>query len=307
MKKLNIAATGYYGSTESWKWVASAYEMIADALAKLVHPTSPVIITGVVSDGTSVTDGFIAYGGELFQFVGGSVTDTLVIVENTTSQEYNTDPSGTGTLPVLPTYIDRYAKCGQPGEGIDDFDFNELKRLDALIDINKLTQQATETARGTLKIAPQTIANADTDDTMAITAKKLAARVATETRAGVLPIANDTEALSGADDTKAITSKKLKTVIDNSTFGVVDSFTITGISVDGDEAVGASTFNLTNSLTDYIIVANVDNGDAAGPIKPVFNFGIYDKTSSSFGFDWSVYSRDRADNITITIAVIKIA
>jgi len=173
MKKMNIAATGYYGSTESWKWVASAYEMIAEVLGKLVHPDDPVIITGVDIAGSNVSDGFISYAGELFFFKGGQKTDTVVIIEEVTEQEYNTSASGTGTLPTYPTYINRYAKCGQPGEGVAEFPHSSMIRIDNVKKLHDLTRQATENAAGIMEIATQAEVDAGTDDLKALTPKKL--------------------------------------------------------------------------------------------------------------------------------------
>ncbi len=209
MKKLNIAATGYYGSTESWKWVASSYEMIAELLGKLIHRDDPVIITGVNVVGNNVSDGFISYAGELFFFKGGTKTDTVVIIENVTEQEYNTNPSGSGTMPTYPTYIDRYAKCGQSGEGVDEFLFDDFLRINEIADISELSKQATENKRGTLEIATQTETDDGTDDTKAITPAKLSGRTATEDRAGVIAIATQSETNTGTDDTSAVTPAKL--------------------------------------------------------------------------------------------------
>ena len=215
MKKLNIAATGYYGSTESWKWVASSYEMIAELLGKLIHRDDPVIITGVNVVGNNVSDGFISYAGELFFFKGGAKTDTVVIIENVTEQEYNTNPSGSGTMPTYPTYIDRYAKCGQSGEGVDEFLFDDFLRINEIADISELSKQATENKRGTLEIATQQETDDGADDTKAITPAKLSGRTATEDRAGVISIATDQEVLDGQDDSKAITPAKLNEFWEN--------------------------------------------------------------------------------------------
>jgi len=248
MKKLNIAATGYYGSTESWKWVASAYEMIAEVLGKLINYSDPVIITGLDTIDGNVTDGFIAYKGELFRFESSPLTDTVVIIEDVTGQEYNTDPSGTGTMPVYPTYIDRYAKCGQSGDGVDEFLFSDFRRLSDLINISDLTKQATEDSRGTLPIATQDETNNGADDTKAITPAKLAGRVATTEMAGIIPIATEQDVIDGVAD-KALTPAGLNV------------FWQTGIikgTVETDQW-GAYTVNLPVTITDanYIVLASV--------------------------------------------------
>ena len=215
MKKLNIATTGYYGSTESWKWVADSYEMIAEALAKLLHRDDAVIITGVNVVGNDVSDGLISYAGELYRFVGGAKTDTVVIIEDKIQTEYNTNPTNSGQLELHDTYINRYAKCGQQGEGVSEFLFDDLTRINELISISELTTPATENKRGTMEIATQQETDEGTDDTKAITPAKLAGRTATEDRTGVIAIATDQEVLDGQDDSKAITPAKLNEFWEN--------------------------------------------------------------------------------------------
>ncbi len=174
MNKLNIATTGYPGTTKSWRFVKESYEMIADALAKLVDPDSPVVITGVKVNGADVTEGYIAWKGELFYFKPGKKTDYVVIIEDREAVEYNTNPTNAGQLEIHDTYITRYAKCGDQGEGVDEFPFSSLKRISSVLDIDQRTGPASVTSLGVVEIATQQEVNAGSDDTRVVTPATLA-------------------------------------------------------------------------------------------------------------------------------------
>jgi len=210
MNKLNIADTGYPGTTESWKFIKDSYEMIADLLGKIIDINDAVILTGMKVTGSDISDGYMSYNGEIYQFKGGTFTGTIVLVQDVTNVEYNTDPANSGQLQSLPTYYKRYARNGQAGEGFKDIAYDDFVRLDSLINISERTKQATEDKKGIAEIATQAEANGGTDDSHIITPKKLAARTATETRKGLAEIATQSEVNAGTDDTKIVTPKKLK-------------------------------------------------------------------------------------------------
>ncbi|MDT3722900.1 phage tail protein [Pseudomonas oryzihabitans] len=86
--------------------------------------------------------------------------------------------------------------------------------VDDAISVN--TVQATESFRGTARIATQNQANAGADDRTIITPKKLTAALsaliiqATESIRGIAKIATQEEMTTGADDTAYVTPKKLR-------------------------------------------------------------------------------------------------
>lgn len=100
------------------------------SIAKLLGEKS--IITGVeldTSDPINVSDGSIVYQGEIIPFVGGimPVAETVTIIENIETVDYNTDADDDTILDNLPAYRTRYAAFGSGG--IETFPFSDLYRL----------------------------------------------------------------------------------------------------------------------------------------------------------------------------------
>ena len=181
MNKLNIASTGYPGTTESWKFLSEMNSDLSNIIGKLINnnaqsvlvPGRKVIITGLTVAHNQISDGYISVNGEVYRFYGGPASDAIVLIEEVTEVGYNTDPANSGQLHSLPTYYKRYAKPGNPGEGFQDIALSDFVRLDALIDISERTKQATESRKGIAEIATQREVNVGVDNTKIVTAKKL--------------------------------------------------------------------------------------------------------------------------------------
>ena len=304
MNKLNIASTGYPGTTESWKFLAEMNTDLANMLGMMVHRDGPVIITGLYVSGGYVSNGYISYGGEVFKFISGPKTDTVVIVEEVINAEYNTDPSNAGTLASLPTYYKRYAKCGNPGEGDDDFPFDDFVRLSDLASIDNRTKQATENTAGIAEIATQAEANADTDDTRIVTPKKLAARTATESRKGVAEIATQAEVNAGTDDTRIVTPAKLQEKLNNSTFGVVAEFVIDNVDMNGQNGVEHYSISGVNN---YVVLASLLFDENQYDTE-WFRWFISNKSATGFDFVYEVGSQNNPQNYAkIQIVILKVS
>lgn len=83
---------------------------------------SGVILSGMVDNGVTVTDGWMYYGGDVVRFVGGAKQSTFVIV-NSVVQKANQN----GTL------YDRYTtKVAQFGSGSGAINYDTLRRIETI-------------------------------------------------------------------------------------------------------------------------------------------------------------------------------
>ena len=74
-------------------------------------------------------------------------------------------------------------------------------------------QEASETQRGTMKLATQVLVDAGVDDKTAVTPKKLMAKKASEGSEGIVQIATQPETVAGVVANKAVSPKNLKQVV----------------------------------------------------------------------------------------------
>ena len=302
MNKLKIASTGYPGTTESWKFLNEMIKDLASIIGRMIHRDDAVIITGVNVSGGDVSDGYISYGGEVYKFIGGKKTDTVILIEDIDSAEYNTDPANSGQLELLPTYYRRYAKCANPGEGFEEIDFDDFTRMDELIGVSNRTKKATENRMGIAEIATQAEANANTDDTRIITPKKLAARTATESRTGIAAIATHQEVDDGVDDTKIVTPKKFKDTLDNMPFRIFKKFKINPVSCNSGQKYSSSqAFDLGSNIgqNNYMVIGTYNDNSLVSP-EPVL-FTLYTmKTDNKFEANWVLDATGISGNVTVS-------
>lgn len=80
-----------------------------------------VIITGVEVVGSTISDGWVSYDGELIKFIGGGISTDVYVEETSTEVTFQDNE-------VRPVYYTKVMKPGTPG----DFPFTDLKRLDKL-------------------------------------------------------------------------------------------------------------------------------------------------------------------------------
>ena len=258
MNKLNIASTGYPGTTESWKFLNKLIQELAEAVAGQVTDTSttstPVIIYGIRQNQIGYTDGFFVYKGELFRFIGGQPQDYVCIIEDVENATYNTDMANSGQLADLPTYYKRYARFGGNNEGIDRFLFADMKRMKDLFTISE-------------KVNP-----------------------AAENNAGIISIATQAEVDAGVDDSKVVTSLKLQQKITNSSPIVQTGQIDTGIWSDTDR-IKTFSVQLANPTNSYIVNGSLIYDD----FLPVNNNDVYwwyIKNKTQSGFDVVIRRKD---------------
>lgn len=138
-KHLMISATGFPGTNKTWRFLQSAFREPLEALAKLSGEKT--ILTGLVQSSvggaTVVSDGFISFAGEILPFVGGAIDDSVTLIENIESVNYDVDIDNDGVQDSLPGYKTRYLKFGS--DGIESFPFSDLARLKTIKELSEFS------------------------------------------------------------------------------------------------------------------------------------------------------------------------
>lgn len=137
-KHLIISATGFPGTNETWRFIQKAWREPLEAIALLAG--NKVIVSGVENDADVVSNGFIAYNGEILPFAGGDVESNVTLIEDITNVTYDVDLDGDSELDSLPGYKNRYLKFGT--DGIETFPFSELAPLKTIKELSNFTLPA---------------------------------------------------------------------------------------------------------------------------------------------------------------------
>ncbi|MDB0601058.1 hypothetical protein PL373_07850 [Tenacibaculum maritimum] len=83
------------------------------------------ILSGVITQGANVTDGYIVYKGEVLPFKGSAKQAKVTIIETQEKVIYKADDNGDGLGDEKLAYVKRIAKFGT--NGVETFDFSILK------------------------------------------------------------------------------------------------------------------------------------------------------------------------------------
>lgn len=137
-KHLMISATGFPGTNETWRFIQKAWREPLEALALLAG--NKAILTGVVATGTTASNGYISYNGEILPFVGGTIESNITLIETIVNVTYDVDLNGDSVLDDLPGYKTRYLKFGT--DGIDTFPFSDLVLLKTVQELSSFTLPA---------------------------------------------------------------------------------------------------------------------------------------------------------------------
>lgn len=134
-KRLIVSATGFPGTTETWRFIQQAWREPLNALALLAG--NKVIISGVEQNGGAYSDGFIAYEGAIYPFEGGNAGQTVTLIKEVQSSTYDVDLDNDGQQDVLPNYETKFFRFGTGGEV--SFHFSELTRLKTVKELSSFT------------------------------------------------------------------------------------------------------------------------------------------------------------------------
>lgn len=137
-KRLIVSATGFPGTTETWRFIQKAWSEPLNALALLAG--TKVKVSGMNTTANATTAGFIAYEGAIYPFEGGVNQSTITLIKEVVNSTYDVDLDNDGQQDVLPQYETKYFRFGTGGEVT--FPFSDLKRLKTVKELSEFTLPA---------------------------------------------------------------------------------------------------------------------------------------------------------------------
>lgn len=128
MKKIYLENGGFPLTTKTIKHLADMTEQVAAVVSQMAGDN--VIVSGVVEDNGSASDGWVVIAGELFPFVGGQINTHVRIVEEIEQSQYLKDDNNDGVGDFVDAYFNRYATFTAVTEGNIPFaDFERYENL----------------------------------------------------------------------------------------------------------------------------------------------------------------------------------
>ncbi|WP_442265864.1 hypothetical protein ACSIGC_16440 [Tenacibaculum sp. ZS6-P6] len=123
MNRLELFDGGFPLATETLDFLQGQSHMASTLTA--LGGSDTYILSGVITQGSNVTDGMIVYKGEILPFTGGPIQSNVTIIEVKEEVTYQTDQDGDGLGDEKSAYVRRRAEFGTGG--VQTFSFSELK------------------------------------------------------------------------------------------------------------------------------------------------------------------------------------
>jgi microcystin-dependent protein len=117
---------GFPLKAETLGFMQDTYRPALNAIAKIVGNAN-IIISGCIDNGTTVSDGWVYFGGELFFFEGGVKAQSFIVFENI---ESDTNQNGIN--------VNRYfTRTLRFGSGAVSYNFDDLIRVESIISLTE--------------------------------------------------------------------------------------------------------------------------------------------------------------------------
>ncbi|WP_299683530.1 hypothetical protein [uncultured Tenacibaculum sp.] len=123
MNRLELFDGGFPLATETLDFLQGQSHMASTLTA--LGGSDTYILSGVITQGSNVTNGTIVYQGEILPFTGGPIQANVTIIETKEEVTYQTDQDGDGLGDEKSAYVRRRAEFGTGG--VQTFSFSELK------------------------------------------------------------------------------------------------------------------------------------------------------------------------------------
>lgn len=134
-KRLIVSASGFPGTTETWRFIQKAWREPLEALAYLSG--DKVIVSGMITAGNAVSNGFISFEGAIYPFEGGNMQSTITLVKEVVESTYDVDLDNDGQQDSLPQYENAYFRFGSGGA--NTFLYSNLTRLKTIKELSEFS------------------------------------------------------------------------------------------------------------------------------------------------------------------------
>ena len=141
-KRLNIAATGFPGTNETWRFIQEAWRLPLAAIAELCGGHEVILWGCQTTSGNQITSGAVIYNGIIYPVISGQSDANLMISlqRDIVEVAYDVDVDQDGQQDVLPTYETAYFVAGTGGNGGVSVSLTDFVRLRSIQDLSSSLQ-----------------------------------------------------------------------------------------------------------------------------------------------------------------------
>lgn len=135
-RRLNIAATGFPGTNETWRFIQEAWRVPLDALARLCGQRT--ILFGCAVENNYMQEGVVVYNGTIYPVAAGELNSAqhISLHKDVIEVAYDVDIDQDGQQDILPAYETSYFVPGTDGNMSTILPLSTFTRLKSIRDLS---------------------------------------------------------------------------------------------------------------------------------------------------------------------------
>src|SRR5690606_814419 len=135
-RRLNIAATGFPGTNETWRFIQEAWRVPLDALARLCGQRT--ILFGCAVENNYMQEGVVVYNGTIYPVAAGELNSAqhISLHKDVIEVAYDVDIDQDGQQDILPAYETSYFVPGTGGNMSTILPLSTFTRLKSIKDLS---------------------------------------------------------------------------------------------------------------------------------------------------------------------------
>lgn len=135
-RRLNIAATGFPGTNETWRFIQEAWRVPFDGIARLCG--NRTVLFGCEVVGNQLLPGVVVYNGTIYPVVGGELNPGkhISLHKDVVEVAYDVDVDQDGQQDILPAYETSYFVPGTGG----NMGINTTLPLDTFVQLKTIKE-----------------------------------------------------------------------------------------------------------------------------------------------------------------------